>query len=208
MAETVKDLRARAAKLHQDGVLSEVARLYAVYLKHAPDDAGIWSNLGVLHRTAGRHEQSLRAQKHALAMAPNEVGFSNNMANILSDVGQYEASITHRNGVLDREPDNLNHIAMVGRCLRGMGDYAGAIAYLTPQVATYPDDTEPQMQLAFAQLGAGDYAQAFEKYKVRWKAGELKSYDSPFPEWQGELLEGKTVLVMSEQGFGDAVRPF
>jgi hypothetical protein len=27
----------------------------------------------------------------------------------------------------------------------------------------------------------------------------------PFPEWQGEPLRGKTILVMSEQGFGDAV---
>jgi len=205
MAETVKDLRARAAKLHQDGALSEAARLYAVYLKHAPRDAGIWSNLGVLHRAAGRHEQSLRAQERALAIAPNEVGFRNNMANILSDVGQYEASITHRKWVLDREPDNLNHIAMVGRCLRGMGDYAGAIAYLTPQVAIYADDTELQMQLAFAQLGAGDYVQAFETYKIRWKAGELKARDVSFPEWQGEPLVGKTILVMPEQGFGDAV---
>ncbi|MFT4742530.1 MAG: Tfp pilus assembly protein PilF [Yoonia sp.] len=205
MAETVKDLRSRATKLHQDGALLEAAKLYAVYLKHEPSDAGIWSNLGVLHRSAGRHEQSLRAQKRALAIAPDEVGFRNNIANILSDTGQYEASITHRKWVLDREPDNLNHIAMVGRCLRGLGDYAGAIAYLTPQIAIHPDDTELQMQLAFAQLGAGDYAHAFETYKIRWKTGELTARDLPFPEWQGEPLEGKTVLVMPEQGFGDAV---
>lgn len=205
MAETIKDLRARATKLHQDGKLSEAVELYAAYLKHVPNDAGIWSNLGVLHRVAGRHEQSMRAQKRALAIAPDEVGFRNNLANILSDTGQYEASIVHRKWVLTREPENLNHIAMIARCLRGMGDYRGAIAYLMPQIALYPDDTELQMQLAFAQLGAGDYAQAFVTYKARWNAGELKARDLPFPEWKGEPLAGKTVLVMPEQGFGDAV---
>ena len=61
------------------------------------------------------------------------------------------------------------------------------------------------MQLSFAQLGAGDYAAAFETYKVRWQAGELKPRQVPFPEWNGEPLSGKTVLVLPEQGFGDAI---
>lgn len=205
MAETIKDLRARTAALHREGKLEEAAGLYATYLKHAPNDAGMWSNLGVLYRATGRHEHALRAQKRAFAIAPNEIGFRNNLANILSDLGQYAASMEHRQWVLDREPDNLNHIAMIGRCLRGMGDYAAAIDYLIPQIDAHPDDTELRMQLAFAQLGAGDYAQAFETYKARWHAGELKPRDLPFPEWQGEPLAGKTVLVMPEQGFGDAV---
>ncbi len=205
MAETVKQLRARATKSHQDGQLAEAANLYAVYLKHVPGDAGIWSNLGVIHRAEGRHEQALRAQRRAVTLAPHDAGLRNNFANILSDVGQYAESIKIRKELLKDDPTNLNLIAMIGRCLRGQGDYRGAIAYLTPQIAKYPDDAELQMQHAFAQLGAGDYAQAFETYKARWNAGELAQRDLPFPEWGGEPLDGKTILVMPEQGFGDAV---
>ena len=205
MSDTVRDIRARAIQLHQTGQLSEAAALYARYLAQVPADAGAWSNLGVLHRVAGRHEQALRAQKRAVALAPADVGLRSNYANILSDIGRYEQSIAQREWVLQREPDNLNHHAMVGRCLRGMGRYLDAIAYLETARAKYPDDVEMQMQLAFAQLGAGDYAHAFETYKARWDAGELQPRDLPFPEWQGEPLTGKTVLVMPEQGFGDAV---
>ena len=205
MAETVKQLRARATKLHQDGDGAAAAELYAVYLKHVPRDAGIWSNLGVLHRAAGRHTQALRAQTRAHDLVPDNIGFRNNLANILSDLGQYTQSLVHRRWVLDREPQNLNQIAMIGRCYRGMGDYQGAIDWLTPQIAAYPDNAELQMQLAFAQLGAGDYAQAFQTYKARWDAGELTPRNLPVPKWQGETLSGKSILVMPEQGFGDAV---
>jgi len=61
------------------------------------------------------------------------------------------------------------------------------------------------MQLAFAQLGQGDYAQGFENYKARWGGKELKPRKMPMPEWVGEELDGKTILVLPEQGFGDAV---
>ena len=205
MAETVKQLRARAAKLHKDGDLKEAALCYAKYLQYVPKDAGIWSNLGVLHRKEGRHKLALRAQKRAVELAPNEVGFRGNYANILSDLGHYKQSIEHRKWVLERDPDNLNHMSMIGRCLRGLGQYDAAIEYLNGRIKIYPDDPEFQMQLAFAKLGAGEYAQGFDAYRARWRAGELTPRTLPFPEWQGEPLDGKTILVMPEQGFGDAV---
>ncbi len=205
MEETLRDLRARAIQLQQAGKLDEASLCYARYLARAPRDAGVWSNLGVLHRVAGRHALSLRAQRRAVALAPEEVGFRNNLANILSDVGEYDASISERRWALERDPTNLNHKAMIGRCYRGLGQYKTAIDYLEQAIADHPNDVELKMQLAFAQLGQGDYATAFETYKIRWQAGELKQRSLPFPEWSGEALDGKTVLVLPEQGFGDAV---
>jgi len=61
------------------------------------------------------------------------------------------------------------------------------------------------MQLAFAQLGEGLYKEAFDTYGIRWKTAEMTPRTLPYPAWQGEPLDGKTVLVMPEQGFGDAI---
>ena len=205
MSETLTQLRVRATKTHQNGKLSEAAPLYAAYLAQVPSDAPMWSNLGVLHRAAGRHEQALRAQRRAYALDPNERGTCNNYANILSDLGQYDLSIALRRELLEAEPDNLNQLAMIGRCLRGKGDYPAAIKHLTASLKRFPDDSELRMQLAFAELGAGKYKSAFDNYKARWSAGELTPRDLPYPQWKGEDLTGKTVLVMPEQGFGDAV---
>ncbi len=205
MAEKLAELRARTVEAHQKGDVAKAARGYAAYLAQVPNDAGMWSNLGVLHRTQSRHRMALRAQERAYAIDPEAAGVVNNLANILSDVGQYDRSLALRQEVLAKTPDDLQQIAMIGRCHRGKGDYAAAIAHLQKAHEDHPDDAEIQIQLAFAQLGAGDYAAALENYKARWRAGELQPRDLPFPEWQDESLAGKTIVVLPEQGFGDAV---
>jgi Flp pilus assembly protein TadD len=197
-------LRQAAHKAHHANA-ADAMQAYATYLAQVPEDASMWSNLGALHRMHGRYKQALRAQERAQLCAPNDVGLRNNYANILSDLGHYDASIKARRWILDQKPDDENQKAMIGRCMRGQGDYRGAIDYLTSVIPDHPDDTELQMQLAFAQLGAGDYTAAFESYKARWQGGELKPRDMPYPEWQGEPLKGKTILVLPEQGFGDAI---
>ncbi len=205
MAQTLGELRQKAVKAHQAGALEKAARDYASYLAQVPGDVGIWSNLGVLHRVAGRHKMSLRAQERAYALDQKDTGVRNNMANILSDIGQYDRSLALRYELAAEQPDDVNQLAMIGRCLRGKGDYAGAISYLKSAIQKYPEDAELQMQLAFAQLGAGDYRTGLQTYKARWAAGELQPRALPFPEWQGEPLKGKTIVVLPEQGFGDAV---
>ncbi|MCB5199353.1 tetratricopeptide repeat-containing glycosyltransferase family protein [Loktanella sp. TSTF-M6] len=204
-AKSLSELRASAAQAHTDGDTETALRAYAAYLAQVPGDARMWSNLGALHRRAHRTQIALIAHRRALTLAPNDVSVMNNAANALSDVGQYDESLALRHRLLDHTPDDLNHLAMVGRCLRGKGDYAAAIRWLDAARARFPDDAELQMQLAFAQLGAGDYAQAFRNYRARWRAGELKPRNLPFPEWTGQPLDGKTIVILPEQGFGDAI---
>lgn len=205
MALSLKSIKAEATSAHQAGDLIKAGRAYAAYLTQVPDDGVIWSNLGVLHRARGQHHMALRAHRRAFSLNPNDVGVRNNLANTLSDIGQYEESIALRRGILEQHPNDPNHLAMIGRCYRGMGDYDAAIAHLRPAAALLPDDAEIQMQLAFGLLGKGEYAEGFEHYKARWQAGELKPRDMSIAEWQGEDLNGKTIVVLPEQGFGDAV---
>ena len=207
VAETLPDLTALrriAHRAHKEGDPNAL-QAYAHYLALAPNDAPIWSNLGALHRSQQRYDAALRAQERAQAIAPEDVGLRNNYANILSDLGRYDESINARRWILSQKPDDASQKAMIGRCLRGKGAYREAATYLSSVIPDHPDETELKMQLAFAQLGAGDYVDAFETYRVRWQAGELKPRTLPHPEWAGEPLDGKTVLVMPEQGFGDAI---
>jgi tetratricopeptide (TPR) repeat protein len=205
MTKDLKSLRSKIATIHQDGRLAEVLPLYAQYLAHRPDDATMWSNLGVLHRAEKRHEQAIRAHQRAIALRDDSPTILVNFANLLSDIGRYDESIVLREKVLALRPGDLDQKSMIGRCLRGKGDYKAAIAYLSQQQIEHPDEAEIRLQLAFAQLGDGAYADGFESYQSRWQASELEPRDLDFPEWQGEPLEGKSILVLPEQGFGDAI---
>jgi hypothetical protein len=59
-----------------------------------------------------------------------------------------------------------------------------------------------------ALLLAGDYEQGWKAYEHRWNfehlAGTLPAYRQP--RWQGEDLQGRTILIIGEQGLGDCIQ--
>lgn len=207
MASDPKEaLRQAATRAHREGRLDEALEGYTRYLARSPQDAGVWTNLGALFRSQSRHDKARIAQARAYALDPDLAGVRNNYANILSDLGDYEKSIELRTAALKDDPSNLMNHAMIGRCYRGLGRYQEAIDYLTPLSGLFQDEPELELQLAFAQLGAGQYGAAFRSYQSRWKTGDLTLPDLPYPRWQeGMEVDGKSILVVPEQGFGDAI---
>lgn len=59
-------------------------------------------------------------------------------------------------------------------------------------------------------LAQGRYDEAFPLYENRFlsdpKLNWLKCEDLPMPKWQGESIDGKSILLWSEQGLGDSIQ--
>lgn len=205
MAEPIAALRARACAAHRDGKPAEALAGYAAFLAQVPDDAGVWSNLGALYRAQGQHDLALRAQERAYRLKPGDKGIMNNLANVLSDIGQYDRAIPLREKILARDPDDHNQKAMLGKALRAQGRYGDAIALLDKAIPQHPGEHELKIQLSLSQLADRRYAQGFRTYDVRWQTGELTPRKVNKPKWDGGPLQGKSILVLPEQGFGDAI---
>lgn len=203
--ESLAALRERAVALHRAGKRAEALPLYAALLARAPEDAGAWTNLGALFRAEGRHDQALRAQERAFALEPEGVGVRNNLANILNDLGHHERSLRLRRELMRVAPADPQHPAMAGKSLRSLGRLEEAIRLLEEGVANFPDDAEMRIQLALTQLAAGRHAEGFRNYAARWLTGEMKPRNVEAPKWEGGPLGGRTLLVLPEQGFGDAL---
>jgi FkbM family methyltransferase len=61
---------------------------------------------------------------------------------------------------------------------------------------------------AWALLTAGRLREGWVQYEFRWCQDPLLSVRPPFgkPQWNGQDLEGKTVVLWAEQGIGDTVQ--
>lgn len=199
-------LRGQAVDAHKSGKKDQARLLYGQYLGQVPGDAAMWSNLGILLRTEGKHAMALVLQERAYALDPMAPGVRNNLANIYSDLGRYQDSLNLRYALNAESPDDSQQKAMIGRCLRGMGRYIEAADWLRVAISQHPAEAELKVQLGFALLGAGQYAEAFDHYRARWQTDELVPRKISKPEWNGtDDVAGKTVLVLTEQGFGDSV---
>ena len=64
----------------------------------------------------------------------------------------------------------------------------------------------PRLQRGFAHLTLGAYGPGFADLEARYFGSEVARPDPPpAPLWRGEPVAGKRVLVLPEQGHGDAI---
>jgi tetratricopeptide (TPR) repeat protein len=92
-----------------------------------------------------------------------------------------------------------------GNVLREMGYPRRAIPFLESAIDLAPTNITAQFNLAVCYLLSGDYARGWPAYETRWNyehlAGTMPRWDQP--RWQGEDLQGRTILIVGEQGHGD-----
>ncbi|CAB3799753.1 hypothetical protein LMG28688_05028 [Paraburkholderia caffeinitolerans] len=72
-----------------------------------------------------------------------------------------------------------------------------------------PNDASMRLNLSMIELMRGHFAQGWRGHEMRWQgASELASGRPVFPkpEWRGEPLGGRTLLVWGEQGKGDLLQ--
>lgn len=173
-----------------------------------PSIAEYHSNLGNLQRAAGRTQEAIAAYRAALKIKPDLAEVYSNLGCALAGEGQLdEAVAAHRMAVglntnLAEVHSNLAN-ALVDQCRIDQ-----AIAAYRAAVALNPEHAEVQCNLAMCLLLQGDFAGGWAGYEWRLRCSDSEFPMSRFsqPCWQGEELGGKTILLHSEQGLGDAIQ--
>lgn len=111
-----------------------------------------------------------------------------------------EAEACYRR-ITDWRPEwTLVNLAVVLR-ITGQLDEAEAVARRAMAVAA--DNAGLRHTLGMTLLQLGRYAEGWPLYEARHEF--LPRPTAPFPEWRGESLAGKRILVLAEQGLGDQI---
>lgn len=209
MAKTAMNTRHalldRAVTAHKEGQIVLARELYQELLQLQPEDATGWSNLGVLHRMQKDFSLSCACHRRALELAPDTPTILHNAANSFLDAGQAETALSLRRHMETLSPNHSNNKEMLGKALRALGRYKEALSYLDIAIATHPQENELKLQRALTLLSLGDYPQGFSAFQSRWEGDELTLPKVGLPQWNGEDIAGKTLLVLPEQGFGDTI---
>src|SRR5207237_1018982 len=59
---------------------------------------------------------------------------------------------------------------------------------------------------ALCRFLAGQYSEGWIDYQWRWRTADFPSKSPNFANWEGETLEGRQLLIFSEQGLGDIIQ--
>jgi tetratricopeptide (TPR) repeat protein len=206
---TAEAILGEAMRHHQAGRLADADALYGQVLRLDPANAYAKQYLGVLAMQRGDARQGEALIREALAGCSEIPDFHNNLGLCLRMQDRLDEAVDAYRKAIALNPNYPEAYSNLGLDLLALGQPATAAAHCERALALRPQFAEAHWNLGLARLTLGDLATGWQEYEWRLRC-------QPFTDdglllrgvamWQGEPLEGKTLLVRREQGFGDTLQ--
>jgi tetratricopeptide (TPR) repeat protein len=87
-----------------------------------------------------------------------------------------------------------------------LGQIQNAISVYKYAISQDPDDLLAHNGLAHCHLLTGDFQRGWLEYEWRLTKNQIKLPLISSPRWDGRPLEGKTIILLAEQGAGDMIQ--
>ncbi|MET3906799.1 tetratricopeptide (TPR) repeat protein [Bradyrhizobium sp. S3.3.6] len=205
--DDVAALRLLGLVLHEAGHLQEAAEIYRQAFARDPADHIIATNLGACLSDLGALDDAVAACEHALLLKSDHAPAHTNLGIIFEKQQRVTDAVAAHRCAVAADPSYAKGHANLAVALRNAGEIDEALTASTRAVALDPEQPLAQYNHAHFLLMNGHFAEGFEAYRWRRKCKTLSEGDPTFsePEWRGEPLAGRTLLVFAEYGLGDAV---
>lgn len=191
--------------LKTGGELDEAIDCYRSAVECAPDHAEAQGRLAYALYRVGRYADARRSFDVALALNPASLEAHHNLGLLLLETGEPAAALHSFERALALGPDVVETRACVAHALRDLGRMDEALAHYDAVLARHPQFADAVVNRSYALLMQEDYAAGWSAYAQRFASGAMAARGFPYPEWQGQPLAGKRILVYAEQGLGDEI---
>lgn len=205
------------AHYNRAGVLKGIGQLQAALdgydraIAVKADYAAAYANRGVVLQGLKRWQEALDSYNRAIALQPDNAECHFNRGTLFTAQMQWDAALASYDRAVALQPDNAQAHCERAGVLQQVGRLDAALASFNRAVTIQPDFAEAQYNRSLALLSGGDYENGWLNYEWRWQnaarlgMGGQRAFGRPL--WLGkETIAGKTLLLYSEQGLGDAVQ--
>jgi Flp pilus assembly protein TadD len=193
------------------GRLDEAIDLLEQMTAAAPSRPEAHFHLGNALGARGDTAQALQSYDRALDLNPLFAPAHTNRGNVLRELGRLDAAVGAYRRAVELCPDIPQVHHNLGIALYGDGrNIAEATACFERALASQPDLADARLSYALALLAQGDFDRGWREYEWRLAPDRGKQRvpvpSLPYPQWAGEDLAGKSIIVWGEQGVGDQIQ--
>jgi tetratricopeptide (TPR) repeat protein len=188
--------------------LEEAAGSYEHAISIRPDEPNAYYNLSNVLLELHRFEDAVASCDKAIALRPDFAAAWRNRGNGSWALNRPDEAIASYDQAIALRPDNAEAYSNRAVALTERNRHEEAIASYDNAIALKPDDATAYAGQSLCRLATGDFERGWALYEWRWKTGLAHARpDLPGLPWLGdEPIDGKTILVLAEQGFGDTLQ--
>ncbi len=172
----------------------------------APKNSFALCNLAVVYSETNRKKEAVQLCEQAIETNPHFPEAYNNLGSYLAQLEENERAAAYLKRAVELKPDYIDAHFNLGLVYYRLKQFHLAESAFNTTIALKPDHTGVYYNLGLLKLLQGDFDSGLPLYEDRWKDKQanlhLRNFEQPL--WLGkENINGKTILLHSEQGHGD-----
>tara|TARA_R110002049_G_scaffold4601_3_gene31773 strand:- start:32734 stop:34167 length:1434 start_codon:yes stop_codon:yes gene_type:complete len=203
---TIEEVLQQGWRLHQAGRVDDAAAIYRHVLDQAPRSAEAHVYLGIAQFDQRDFRQSAASYREAIRLRDSFPVAWNNLGNSLRMSGDVDEAESCFVKALQQQPGYLSALKNRGTLWVWAGEIERGLHWYQEALKVKPDDPELHRNLGVINLLLGEFEIGWPEYRWRWRMPGMRRPQTNAPFWQGEQLDGKTVLLYPEQGRGDTIQ--
>jgi tetratricopeptide (TPR) repeat protein len=170
--------------------------------------AGAWYGRGNVLSDLKRYHEALGAYEKALALDPNFADGWIGRGNVLNILEDFDSALTAYARALSLQSNLAEAWLGRGNVFLELKRPDEALGCYDRAIALKPDFATAYFNRGRGRLLLGRYREGWRDYERRWEARHFPSKrpDLKVPNWGGESLVGRHLLVYGEQGLGDIIQ--
>jgi tetratricopeptide (TPR) repeat protein len=166
-------------------------------------------NRGIALGYLKRYEDEIASYDKALSLNIDDAHILGNRGVALGQLGRHEEAIASFEQSLAIDESNPAVLCSYGAVLSDLARYDEMLVALDRALKLKPDFAKAHFNRAHPLLLRGDFAQGWQEYEWRLRTPEFSGGKRAYSglAWNGrEALQGKKILLHSEQGYGDTLQ--
>ena len=198
----------RAVSLHRSGRAEEALGYFNLCNELRPHHAETIGSRSLVLRDLKRFEEYLAVGMQAHALDPDNAAICNNVGDALLMLDRLDEALEWFDRALELRPTAIFALENKAAVLRKMHRFDELFAVYDRILSIDPTNAQVQWSVALDRLRLGDFEAGWKGREARWRiAKPPMRWDGPQPVWLGDQsIEGKTVLIYSDEGLGDAIQ--
>ena len=199
--------------LYKQKKYQESIEIFKIALKIDPNYYELFSNIGACYNKMKKYDEAIESLSIAIEKQPKNGGAYTNLGNVYNKLFDYKQAVKFHEKSIELEPNGANAYSNVATSYKYLGQTKKAIDSYKKAIELDPNFVNAHFDLSTMYLAQGDFEKGWDEYEWRFKKEEMiphiiKNKDIFYkPIFTGKKdLENKTILLHSEQGFGDSIQ--